>query len=231
MATLTVLPSSPRDSQQIGPSVPLSEAGVKSSGGNATVRPGDCRKRASRRRLEDPGAERARWTRSCPDRHRRVETATPQARPSLDHRRLHGLALEVAVGWDFKTRSARLCADRQAHIRQWGACAPKRPFEVRGRASLCCWLPCGSGPAVAPAAPVRGHRRWTGATPRFGMPGSASQRVGMCTPMPPPQGRSRPRNPGGKARIKAHGRRHDRAGEKPREMALLGRFWLLFQRS
>ena len=43
-------------------------------------------------------------------------------------------------------------------------------------------------PTVGTVLPLRGTRPLTGATPRFGMPRSASGRVGMCTPMPPPPG-------------------------------------------
>ena len=86
---------------------------------------------------------------------------------------------------DCEDESKTFCADRQAHIRQRGPGAPKGPFEVRSSASLSCWHLCGCGPAGALAVPIQGHRGWTGAIPLFGLPGSAFQRVVMCTPMPP----------------------------------------------
>ncbi len=97
-----------------------------------------------------------------------------------------------------KRRSLATC--RLEDIRQWGPCARKTRFDVHGSASVCCCFRCGSGPFVAPAVPIRGQRRWTGATPPFGPPGSAPGSIGMCTPMLPSKGgRSRPNYPCGKA--------------------------------
>ena len=109
--------------------------------------------------------------------------------PPLDHGRLQGMVLlAVARKWVSKDDQSTFRADRKAHIRQWGSCAPKTLFDVHGCASLCCWLRCGSGPAVVPAVPVRGHRRWTGAPPGFGLPGSAVRGGLMCTTHATPVG-------------------------------------------
>ena len=59
-------------------------------------------------------------------------------------------------------------AGPQAHIRQWGVGAPKRRFDVRGGASLCCWFACGSSPAGAPAVPVQAFGRWRERPPFLG---------------------------------------------------------------
>ena len=72
------------------------------------------------------------------------------------------------------------------HIRQQSACAQKRRSLVRASASLCGWLPCGCTTAAGAAIPIQVFRPWSGA--RFGMPRSASGRVGMWTAMPPSPG-------------------------------------------
>ena len=72
--------------------------------------------------------------------------------------RLYGLALDrVAQGWFLS-----LVKRRSVSI---GKCTSDNGVDVHGNASLCCCNRCGSGPSVAPAASIRGQRRWTGATP------------------------------------------------------------------
>ena len=63
------------------------------------------------------------------------------------------------------------------HIRQRGACAPKRHFHVRASAPLCGWLSYSCGTAAGAATPLRSFRPKKGATPPFGMPRSASGRA------------------------------------------------------
>ena len=101
---------------------------------------------------------------------------------------------------DFERGSASVGADRRVHIRQRGACAPKRHFHVRASAPVCGCLSYSCGTAAGAATPLRSFRPKKGATPPFGMPRSASGRAGMCTPMPPSAGgRSPPAIPSGKA--------------------------------
>ena len=59
---------------------------------------------------------------------------------------------------------------------QRGACARKRLFDVHGRFSLTCSARFGYGSPRGVAAPARGNRRWTGATPPFYCPNRARRR-------------------------------------------------------
>ena len=109
----------------------------------------------------------------------RVKGAMPRAVTPLDHGRLCPLAVETGVGGVFIVKGGSYVpigertSDNGVRVRQESSsrCAANFPY-VAGFLTL-------------PAVPHRGHRRWTGATPGFGLPGSAFQRVGMCTPMPP----------------------------------------------
>ena len=58
----------------------------------------------------------------------------------------------------FERGAARAGADRRAHMRHRGACAPKRHFDVRASASLCGWLSYSCGTAAGTATPLRSSR-------------------------------------------------------------------------
>ena len=127
-------------------------SGRRNSGG----RPDDCQSEPANRVQEDIHAlERYR---GLPAALKRSVELREQgvAVPPLDHGRLHGMVLlavarkwvSVARKWVSKDDQSTFRADRQAHIRQWGPCAPKTLFDVHGSASLCCWL------VAVPALPL-----------------------------------------------------------------------------
>ena len=60
--------------------------------------------------------------------------------------------------------------------------------DVHGNASLCCCIRCGFGPSVAPAVPIRGHRRWTGAPPLWDCLDRQCGVASCAQPMPRPRG-------------------------------------------
>ena len=128
-----------------------------------------------------------------PQADRRVEGRPPILERRNDDRRpqRHG-ARDGPLEADLERGSARVGADRRVHIRQRGACAPKRHFHVRASAPLCAWLSYSCGTAAGAATPLWSFRPKKGATPPFGMPRSASGRVRMCTSMPPSAGGSLP---------------------------------------
>ena len=81
------------------------------------------------------------------------------------------------------------------HIRQRGACAPKRLFDVRASAPLCGWLSCSCGTAAGAATPLRSFRPKKGATPHAEGLVRARGRARFHALAPAPWGRSRAISP------------------------------------
>ena len=95
-------------------------------------------------------------------------------------------------------RSPGADADPRVHIRQRGACAPKRHFHVRASAPLCGWLSysCGTAAGVAARPPERRRRSGAFGRGRERPPllGCLDRHQGGCACArpchPPPGGRS-----------------------------------------
>ena len=81
--------------------------------------------------------------------------------------------------------------DRDAHKDKEVCVHPKGLFKVHGGFSLSCWLPYGSVPAGAAVVSIRGHRRWTGATPLLEALVRARP-IAVVTAPPRPRGGSLP---------------------------------------
>ena len=115
----------------------------------------------------------------------RIERSPPDAMPRPKPRLFHVLVLERPYERNCETGSARLRADWQAHIRQWDPCAGESVLDVHGGFAPILWFLYGLRPCRSTGRGVAGTAEVDGSDPVFGLPGSAVQRTGVCTPMPP----------------------------------------------
>ena len=107
---------------------------------------------------------------------------------------MRGVTREIEMG------SARLRAERQAHIRQWGAGARKRRFDVHGEVSSCRWVPYGLQPRRRTGRAVPGRPDMDESDPGLGCLDRHPRGSACARPCHPPGG-SLPSEsiPGGKA--------------------------------
>ena len=120
------------------------------------------------RQAGHPGARGVWRPTGLPQADRRVEGPPPILERRNDHQRpqRHG-ARDSSLEADLERGSARVGADRRVHIRQRGACAPKRHSHVRASAPVCGCLSYSCGTAAGAATPLRSFRPKKGATPRI----------------------------------------------------------------
>ena len=77
--------------------------------------------------------------------------------PAAGLLRLVGRRTLTQTGWpepDIDRRKVGFRADRGTHMGQRGACARKRPFDVRGHLSLTCYARCSCCPTRGSAVPI-----------------------------------------------------------------------------
>ena len=183
MGTWTRLPSSLRGSIALAIRLHSPKPESKPSGGNDSIGiPGIAPTIGDRsiRALEEYGRLLAVLKQRV-----RIEGAMPRAIPSLDHGRLCRPGVEtdaeaiVSVDKGSFVPIGKRTSDKRVHVHE------KRLWMCTVASShvVAAWVV--SAPVPPTGVPHRGRRRWTGATPVFGLPGSAFQRVGMCMPMPP----------------------------------------------
>ena len=183
----------------MGPGARASDSSGSSNSSNQAVRRETARTGRAIRQAGHPGARGVWRPTGLPQADRRVEGPPPILERRNDDRRpqRHG-ARDGPLEADLERGSARVGADRRVHIRHWGACAPKRHFDVRASASLCCWLSYSCGTAAGTVLPLRGTRPLTGATPQAEGLVRARGRVCFHNRPPPSKGRSHPSIPPGR---------------------------------